>query len=186
MRLKNILLILTAIFVLIGIFAYIEPSITGLVIQDRFLISDVQVSADKFDQEIKVEQFDDYEIKFDNALYYFTIEPESEQDINYILVDFIVDSSQVRDYVKEEIGLYYFNDEVWQKLDTKFVKQDGRFYYYNAKNKKFGLLDLGFVKTKKIRLLRGRRLVGAKGKALLASEDKPLEVRLLLGRRGRN
>ncbi len=139
MKFKSILLILIGIFLLVGMFIYVEPSITGLATQERFMISDVKVSAQEFDQEIKVEQFDEHEIKFDNALYYFTIKPEYEQDINYVLIEFIADSSQVKDY---DAGLYLYKDG-WLKLDSEFVKQDGRFLYYKSKSENFGLFAVG-------------------------------------------
>ena len=138
MKFKNIVLVLFGIFLLVGLFIYIEPAITGLFVQDRFLISDVKVSADSFDQEVKVEQFDDYLIELDDALYYFTVEVDEEVFVNYLLIEFMVDSSQISDGV----GLYYFDDS-WVELDVEFVKEDGRYNYYEGKGFEFGLFAVG-------------------------------------------
>ena len=145
MRFKNIVLVLFGIFLLVGLFIYVEPSVTGLVVQDRFLISDVQVSADSFDQEVKFEQFDDYSIKLDDALYYFTVEVDREVSVNYLLIEFMVDSTQI----SEDVGLYYY-DGSWVELDVEFVKEFGRYNYYEGKGFGFGLFDVGVKGEDKI------------------------------------
>lgn len=137
MRAKYILITMIVIFALVSLFIYIDPSVTSFAVQDRFLISNVKVSAASFDQEIKVEQFDDHSIKLDNSLYYFTLDVNRKQEINYILVEFMVDSSQF----SEDIGLYYYDQE-WKELEKEFVKKDGRYNYYKAKADDFGLFGV--------------------------------------------
>ncbi len=148
MKLKNIVITLLAIFSIISLFIYIEPSVTGFAVQNKLMIANISVSADEFDQEIKVEQYDDYEIKIDNALYYFTAEIKKEQPVNYILIEFETDNAQLGEFTKEDVSLYYYKDG-WVKLETEFVREKGRYNYYKAKADRFGLFAAALRKEEK-------------------------------------
>lgn len=148
MKLKNIIITLFVIFSLIGLLIYIDPTTTGFAVQDRFLINNVSVSAKEFNQQVKVEQFDDYEIKMDNALYYFTANVEKEQAIDYLLLEFEVDNTQLREFNKEDVSLYFYKDG-WIKEDTEFIKEYGRYNYYRAKGEGFGLYAVALRKQEK-------------------------------------